>query len=296
MESILRQLFEDARYRVVHAMEICKLLKDRRLTRELVSLLRDPELGKEYVSLLTNINLATKGGNQRDLDSIINFAAYTRNAWVARKASTLKEGTKVLDVGAGQCQYRKHFSHCDYKTQDLAEYSGTTSGPQKETWKYGEIDYICDIAEMPIADEFFNVVLCSEVLEHVPRPIDALKEISRILARNGRLFLTAPLACGLHQEPFHYYGGYTPHFYEEFLGKCNLKIVELIPIGGLMKHVGQETHRVGRILSEKAPEQLSRLNRAVLMNWLPQYLSDMDDKVFVQEFTIGYMLEARKSV
>ena len=40
--------------------------------------------------------------------------------------------------------------------------------------QYGELDYvgdIWDIKELPI----FDVVLCTEVLEYVPRPQDALK-------------------------------------------------------------------------------------------------------------------------
>lgn len=228
------------------------------------------------------------------MDEIINHSAYFRDAWVAEKAATLEQGAKVLDAGAGQCPYRNLFAHCDYKTQDFAQYQGTTSGSQIENWNYGRIDYVSDITNIPVVDGFFDAVLCTEVLEHVSDPIDTLRELSRVLGPEGRLFLTAPLGCGLHQQPYHFYGGFTPHFYKRFLSDLNLEVIEIKPIGGLMKHVGQESHRVGRILEERAPKRLSVFAKFILMNWLPRYLAKLDDEIFVEEFTVGYLVEARK--
>ena len=108
-------------------------------------------------------------------DEVVNFNARARNAWVADKASKLKQGVKVLDAGAGECQYAPLFRHCDYKTQDFSQYSGTLSGTLAEEWRYGKIDYVCDIVNIPVPDESFDVVLCTEVLEHVPRPIETIK-------------------------------------------------------------------------------------------------------------------------
>jgi SAM-dependent methyltransferase len=228
------------------------------------------------------------------IDKVINFNAYTRDEWVAKKAKTINQGAKVLDVGAGQCPYRNLFSHCRYMTQDFIKYQGTTSGPQIETWNYGKIDYTCDITDIPVPDESFDAILCTEVIEHIPNPITALQELSRILIPGGRLFLTAPLCSGLHQEPYHYYSGFSPHFYNKFLAEFNLEIVEITPIGGLMKHVGQEIHRVGRLLMEMAPDKLPGLVQYNFLHRYPVYLSKLDDEVFIEEFTVGYLLEAVK--
>lgn len=228
------------------------------------------------------------------IDEIINFSAYMRNAWIAGKADSLKAGSIVLDVGAGEGQYRKFFSHCEYKTQDFCQYKGTTTGSQIENWTYNHIDYVSDIKEIPVSDASFDAIICTEVLEHVPEPIDALRELSRILVPGGKLFLTAPLGSGLHQQPFHYYGGYSPHFYEKFLKEFGFEILEIKPVGGLLKHVGQELHRAGRVLEERAPDRLSAFKKFLLMTWLPLYLGNLDEEVFVEEFTIGYLVEARK--
>ena len=240
--------------------------------------------------------MSTRGAAERSdhMEKIVNFSAYEREAWIAEKAATLCRGSKVLDVGAGECPYRKWFSHCEYLTQDLAQYRGTITGSEFERWRYGQIDYVCDSNKIPVPDGSFDVALCTEVLEHVPKPIDTLRELSRILVRGGRLFLTAPLGSGLHQQPFHFYGGYTPHFYGKFLVECGLEIVEMRPIGGLLKHVGQEAYRAGRMIAAKAPHKLSLLTRFILMFWLPRRLALLEEEVTVEEFTIGYLVEAKK--
>ena len=240
--------------------------------------------------------ITTRGTVERSaqFEHIVNFSAYAREGWIAEKAAGLRSGSKVLDVGAGECPYRKWFSHCEYKTQDLSQYHGTTTSSEVERWNYGQIDYVCDSNKIPVPDETFDVALCTEVLEHVPKPIDTLRELSRILTRGGRLFLTAPLGSGLHQQPFHFYGGYTPYFYEKFLVDCGLEIVELRPIGGLLKHVGQEAYRAGRMIAAKAPHKLSLLTRLILLYWLPRRLARLEEEVSVEEFTVGYLVEARK--
>ena len=62
-----------------------------------------------------------------------------------------------------------------------------------------------------------------------------------------------------------------------------------------MKHVAQEVSRVGRVLEERAPEKLSILLKYALMCWLPKLLAKIDEEVFVEEFTVGYMVEAKKA-
>jgi len=227
-------------------------------------------------------------------DEVVNFNARTRNEWVAYKASKIKQSVRVLDAGAGECQYAPYFRHCDYKTQDFSQYSGTKSGILAEEWKYGKIDYVCDISNIPVPDASFDVVLCTEVLEHVPKPIEVIEELARVLAPNGTLLLTAPLSSAIHQQPYHFYGGYSPFFYKKFLPEFGLDIKEIKPVGGLMKHVAQEVSRAGRVLEELAPDKRSLMLKYILTCWLPKVLAKLDDEVFIEEFTVGYLIEAQK--
>ncbi len=49
-----------------------------------------------------------------------------------------------------------------------------------------------DIQRLPHADRTFDTVFSFETIEHVERPRLALSELSRVLKRRGRLFLTTP--------------------------------------------------------------------------------------------------------
>ncbi len=233
--------------------------------------------------------------SNKSIGEIVSLPAIVRNKWVAKKASEIPVGASILDAGAGECQYRELFSHANYKAQDFSQYSGTSVGPQKEDWKYGQIDYVCDITNIPVPGESFEFVLCTEVLEHVPDPVATVQELARLVKPGGKLLLSAPLGAGLHQEPFHFYGGFTPHFYNKYLGELGFDIEEILPLGGLFQHVAQECHRVGQILDSKAsPDTLERSLIEGFINWFPHILSDLDERYFISEFTVGYVVSAKK--
>ena len=221
-----------------------------------------------------------------------------RDAWVARAASLLPPGTRILDVGAGEGRYRTLFDHCDYRTQDFGSYEGTTEGLLKDSWHYGAIDYVSDATAIPVEDEAFDAVLCTEVIEHVPEPVAVLREIGRILRPGGTLFLSAPLASGLHQEPYHYYGGYTPHFYAYAMPQAGLTLVEVQQNGGLFLLVAQEVVRAADVIDERRPYSWANPMRWLvavgLRILLPRWFARLEREIPVREFTADYLVTARK--
>ena len=226
----------------------------------------------------------------------ISFNKICRDSWVASKARQIPEGAAVLDAGAGACPYRDLFQHCHYVTQDFCAYDG----PE---WKYGKIDYVCDISEIPVADETFDAILCTEVLEHVPEPIKVIQEFSRILKSSGQLFLTAPLGSGVHQVPYHFYGGLSPYWYHYFLPKYGFKNIIVTPNGGFFKHYGQETQRVMTFLFPNSVSSfwkfmmfpikiLASIYFRIFVPLLCHWLDRIDSE---KQFTVGYFVEATKS-
>ena len=167
------------------------------------------------------------------------FNLRNRDRWVAAQAADVPAGSRVLDVGAGSAPYRGLFVHCDYRTQDFAELNDN----QLRHGGYARIDIVSAADRIPVPDSSFDVVLCTEVLEHVPDPIAVTREFARIVAPGGRLILTAPLGSGIHQEPHHFYGGYTPYWYERFLNEAGFDAIEVTPNAGTLRHVAQETIR-----------------------------------------------------
>ena len=230
--------------------------------------------------------------------SIFNFNLVNRDAWVATQAAALPSGSRVLDAGAGSCPYRKLFAHCDYKTQDFAGLQDS----QLSGGAYGAIDYVCDITDIPVDDASFDAVLCSEVIEHVPDPVAVIDEFARILKPGGKLMLTAPLGSGIHQEPYHYYGGFTPYWYRRVLGEKGFEEIIIKANGGSLQAFSQESLRflqMTRPFGGMIPALASII-------WLPVWLSllpflagvvplaahVLDKYDHDKHFTVGYFVTA----
>ena len=233
---------------------------------------------------------------------IYNFNLVERDRWVRRQAARIPPGSKVLDLGAGSCPYRDYFGDCIYKTQDFAALSPEQL---RDKQGYGQIDYVCDATAIPVEDGAFDVVLCTEVLEHVPDPAGVVREISRVLRPGGVALLTAPLGSGLHQTPYHFYGGYTPFWYRKVLQEAGCEDIEIEANGGFFKHYGQETIRLAKLTAPHrlpSPAWFKLLWTPVWLASLPwmvgvcplvaHYFDRFDDK---KEFTIGYHVAAVKS-
>lgn len=228
------------------------------------------------------------------LEDIHDFNQRGRDNWVAAKAAATPAGSAILDVGAGTCPYRQLFAHCRYTAHDFKGYEGVKLGGGTS---YGEIDLIGDITAIPAPDASFDVVMCTEVLEHVPDPVAALREMVRLLRSGGRLLLTAPLGSGLHQEPFHYYGGFTRHFYERFLPPMGVQLVEITSNGGFFLHLAQECARVAWTFEQHKDFHGDRAEdvRKLFAEHLPRYLHAMDARYMNDAFTVGYFVEGVKA-
>jgi SAM-dependent methyltransferase len=230
---------------------------------------------------------------------LAGFNQSNRDAWVARIAQRLSPGMCILDVGAGQGRYRPLFKHCIYKAQDFGGYGGTVEGALQEEWNYGPLDYACDATAIPVEDGAFDAVLCTEVLEHVPEPILVLKEISRILKPGGQAFISAPLGSGLHQQPYHFYGGFTPHFYKRFLSEFGMELVSIEPNGRFYRLLLQEVRR--GIVIYQTRRRYPRwhpafwLLRGIFDYGIAGWLNRLDDEIPIDEFTVGYHVEAVKT-
>lgn len=62
-----------------------------------------------------------------------------------------------------------------------------------------------DVHRLPFRDETFDLVLCTEVLEHLHAPDSALREMHRVLKPRGKLILTTPFAYAIHYAPTDYW-------------------------------------------------------------------------------------------
>lgn len=169
-----------------------------------------------------------------------------RQVWLARTLGAFPDGSRLLDAGAGELKNRVHCTNLNYVSQDFCQYSGgAREGISPKTWDTSRIDIVSDITCIPEPDESFDVILCSEVLEHVPEPSHALDEFTRLLKPGGTLILTAPFCSNVHMAPYHFCTGFSKYWYQHHLPLRGFEIQELTPNGDWYALLRQEIRRLG---------------------------------------------------
>ena len=172
-----------------------------------------------------------------------------REAWLERTLKQVPVGSRILDAGAGEQQYKRFCSHLEYVSQDFAQYDGMGDGAGLQTgnWDQSTLDIICDITAIPEPDESFDAIMCIEVFEHLPDPIKAIQEFARLLKPDGHLILTAPFCSLTHFAPYHFYTGFNRYFYETHLPAYGFEIVDLQANGNFFEYLAQEIRRIPRM-------------------------------------------------
>jgi SAM-dependent methyltransferase len=102
--------------------------------------------------------------------------------WLRAQSVT---GGSVLDVGCGDRPYAELFPG--------ATGFDVPGNPHADL--HGSLEAI------PVADASFDVVLCLQVLEHVPDPAAAVRELHRVVRPGGRVLLSTHGIYPFHPNP-----------------------------------------------------------------------------------------------
>jgi len=106
------------------------------------------------------------------------------------------------------------------------------------SWRYLNIDIntdpdiIASAEKIPLNDNSINTVLFTEVIEYIKSPDDALKEIRRILRKDGCLILTSPFLHPFHADFEHDRFRITESALRELLIENQFKIIKFNKMGG----------------------------------------------------------------
>lgn len=220
---------------------------------------------------------------------------YQRDEFVESNLRNLIPGSNILDAGAGSQRYRDACGQLQYFAQDFGRYKtdvkrrmDSSEMDPEDPYVYGPIDLICDITSIPVPDETFDAVLCTEVLEHVPYPIEAVKEMSRVTKNGGTLILTFPSNCLRHFDPFFFTTGFSDRWIEEILPRHDFEVVSLSPVGDYYRWMAVETVR-----TMKSNSPLAAL---ALLPSLIYYWSKRPTATSIDTLCMGYHVIARKMI
>lgn len=117
-----------------------------------------------------------------------------RTQLIQETAARLQPGNKMLlDVGGRGKPYAKFF--CDSVMRHLVV----------DIEPGASVDIVADARLLPVAGSSVDVVLCTQVIEHIPEPVPVLQEIFRVLRPGGTLILSVPGIFPQHGSPGDYW-------------------------------------------------------------------------------------------
>jgi SAM-dependent methyltransferase len=178
---------------------------------------------------------------------------FERDVFVIGQLEALPDGASILDAGCGSQRYRKNCNKLDYKSQDFGAYHkdekdtfGTNMLGGDGGYEYGAIDYLGNIWNIDEKPDSFDVILCTEVFEHIPLPNETIAEFSRLLKSGGQLILTAPSNCLRHMDPYFFYSGFSDRWYEYILAQNGFELIKIEPVGDYFSWMSVEIFRTMR--------------------------------------------------
>jgi SAM-dependent methyltransferase len=192
---------------------------------------------------------------------------------------------KVLDIG-GKREHKR----------------GTFQPPQElvEGWWYVNLDWstkpdiFADVANLPVVSESIDVILCTEVLEHLENPPACIQGIYRILKSGCTGFFSVPFMYPVHADPFDFHR-FSADGLRQLL--CSFQSVTIISMGGYLGTVAM-LMEIG--LPGISGSNLSKNNLRRSLTWLARrfYQADLQ-KAHTQpdlwkKFTSSYFIRVVK--
>ena len=192
---------------------------------------------------------------------------------------------KLLDLGCGKVPL--YAVYREFVTDNVCV-------DWDSTWHKNEhLDYEFDLRQpLPFADNQFDTIILSDVLEHIPVPDQLWKEMARLLSPNGKIVLNVPFYYWLHEEPHDYYR-YTEFALRRFVEVCGLRLLLVEPIGGAPE-----------VMADIFAKNILRLPTcgrplALAAQWITSVFVSTNlgrniSRVTGQSFPFGYFLIAQK--
>jgi dolichol-phosphate mannosyltransferase len=147
------------------------------------------ELSLSYLRTLgrlLNLRNSVKSADydSRAFDSWIPLQRYWQRARFQVIRGMVDGHTRILDIGCGSSRI----------VQSLPQAVGMDMQLRKLRWLRapGRQLVQASLMELPFQDEAFDAVICSEVIEHIPRDRIDLTDMVRVLAPGGTLVLGTP--------------------------------------------------------------------------------------------------------
>jgi SAM-dependent methyltransferase len=154
---------------------------------------------------------------------------------------------------------------------------------------------VADAHALPFKEATFDSLVCTQVLEHLWDPAQAISEFWRVLKTGGGILVTVPQTNELHEEPFDFYR-FTQFGISRLLGQCQFDILILEQRGGFFATIGQQLIRYAIDRWRLTSSGWGRLMRlpASLLGRTMLKLDSWDSSPANKKHALGWCIIAKK--
>jgi SAM-dependent methyltransferase len=186
------------------------------------------------------------------------------SAWLQAEAARAHADLgryRVLDVGSGIKPYLPYFEpYADsYVGVDIGNPAADLEG---------------SVEALPVEDGSFDLVLCTQVLEHVEEPSQAVRELYRVTTPGGRVLASTHGVQVYHPSPTDYWRWTHAGLERLFTQSADWSSVSVTPVGGAATCLAAMSAVYADLLFRKA--HLTPLSRATV--WTLNSLGGLVDR------------------
>lgn len=195
----------------------------------------------------------------------------------------IKENDSVFDIGCGNKPFEKYIR---FLTKN-GKYQGCDAVQSSEQ----KVDIICEATNIPEQSGKYDIVICTQVIEHVFDHAKLLSEAYRLLKPGGHIILSGPFIWMLHEEPYDFFR-FTKYGFAKLFENAGFIIKEekanggkFAALGQLIIHILCNGHSRNFFLKNIRAVKIFLCN--ILFTWLDEHNKD-------ESYTLNYVLVGQK--
>jgi len=222
-----------------------------------------------------------------NLKKYSNWLAFKYGDKYFKKYSKFMKGV-LLDLGCGKCNNSKFLPFID-------KYIGID---WENSLHNPKTDIFCDLNEtIKLPSNYADTACCFSVMEHLSNPWQFVKEVNRVLKKDGYFIIQVPFQWWIHEAPYDYFR-YTPYAFRYILENNGFEVVEITPAGGFFSMMAIKINYF-TIRMFKLPKLLWKLWLILLIPFwsVNQIIAPFLDRLFDKNYeleTMGFWVVAKK--
>jgi SAM-dependent methyltransferase len=164
----------------------------------------------------------------------VNSSRHYLETFLQDAAFMVGPGAYVLDAGTGDRPHKAIFENANYHSTDIKQ-------------NRSQLTFVSDLSRLPVVDGKYDLIVCTQVLEHVREPGLVLNEFYRVLKTGGEVWITAPFYFEEHEAPNDYFR-FTQFGIKHLMANAGFQITKLEWLEGYLGTLSYEFMKTARTL------------------------------------------------